>query len=203
MFPLDHPYILALPRALEENPHFHIYSFSPSTSPNHHICTLELADDHLGEDEAICWHTLNTGDQRQASEGHFHTDMSQSVFALQLMIAGPEFVRREVLYLIPRTTFLAQIREAEAQKSPRIGGGTQPVPWTDWGSQGCLRLSPRQQYGIRIAHEIPFGSRFPHIVLDESDFRRASVYVFDVNPHVARRERQLLASRQHASADAP
>ena len=40
---------------------------------------------------------------------------------------------------------------------------------------------------------VPFGSRLPLVVFDSPSFRRASVYVLDVNPVAARPQRQALA----------
>ncbi|KAM5536867.1 hypothetical protein V8D89_009414 [Ganoderma adspersum] len=103
----------------------------------------------------------------------------------------------ETHYLIPRTTLLAQIRNAESRRTqtPDLdsgGPGVQAVPWADWGPQGCLRLSRRCMQAQHAA-AMPFGTRLPLFVVDESDSRSASVYVFDINAHVARRERQVLA----------
>ncbi|PIL34968.1 hypothetical protein GSI_02755 [Ganoderma sinense ZZ0214-1] len=201
VFPLDYPYLLTLPKDLEEDRHFDIYTFSPSGTPNHRICTLQLPEEHVEDDEQIEFHFVYTGDQSQPSEGHFHADLSQSTVVLQFFIEGIEG-NREVHYLIPRTTFLAQIREAEARKLSldQTEGGVLPVPWAAWGSQSCLRLSLYRQHAIHRARVVPFGSRFPLLVVGESDFRSAAVYVFDVNPLVARREKRLLLERQRGPA---
>ena len=159
----------------------------------------------MEDDEQIQSHAICTGDRPQTSAGHFRADLSRSVVVLQLFIEGLEG-DREVHYLFPRTTFLSQIRAAEAQGASRQtpgprdradrGGVARSVPWADWGKQSCLRLCLCRQHAIHRALFVPSGSRLPLLVVDESDFRRASVYVFDINPHVARYQRQVLVARQ-------
>ena len=99
--------------------------------------------------------------------------------------------------IIPHATLSAQIRMAELSSSgpADLNSGTDdtqmdpgppaPVPWNDWGLHGCLslRTQPKRHHIIR---EVPFGSRMPLVVFEGPDFKRASVYVFDVNPLVAR-----------------
>ncbi|KAM5541124.1 hypothetical protein V8D89_005053 [Ganoderma adspersum] len=195
--PLDYPYLLVLPVEPEEDPHFHIYSFSPSAIPNRHgICALRLPEERVEDDEQIDLRAIYTGDRPQTSAGHFHADLSRSMVVLQFFIEGLEG-DRETHYLFPRATFLAQIRHAESRQARRADGSrAQSIPWADWGPQGCLRLSMYRQHAIHRARGIPFGSRFPLLIVDESDFRRASVYVFDINPHVARHETRVPAARQ-------
>ena len=118
---------------------------------------------------------------------------------------------RETHYLIPRTTLLAQIRVAESRQrhwdtraresvdSGSPGPEVQHISWADWGPHGCLRLS-RRRFQAQRAAAVPFGSRLPLFVVDDSDSRSASVYVFDINPHVARYQSQVHAGRKHDTA---
>ncbi|KAM5541125.1 hypothetical protein V8D89_005054 [Ganoderma adspersum] len=199
VIPLDYPYLLLVSRQPQEDPYFNIYSFSPSEIPSRHVCKLRLPEEDLRSDERIEWHTIDTGDQPQSSEGHFHADLSHSMVVLQFFIAGLEDAR-ETHYLIPRATFLAQIHHAEScQTLPMDANGVRPVPWADWGLNGCLRLRLRSQDAGRHTLGMPFGSRLPLLINDESDFRSAEVYVFDINPHVARHQRQVLAAREYDS----
>ena len=194
--PLHHPYLLLIPKAFEGYPHLDIYSFDPSNISNRRICTLHLSSESIEPDEHVVWHEIHTGDRPYTSQGHFHADLSRSMVVLQLYIVSSRG-ERVTHYCIPRTTLLAQIQNAEgaSRKAPRADGGTvqpqpQPVLWADWGVQGCLRLSLRG----RRTMAMPFGSRLPLLVVDESDGRRAAVYVFDVNPHVARYQNHVLAT---------
>ncbi|PIL28690.1 hypothetical protein GSI_08734 [Ganoderma sinense ZZ0214-1] len=194
--PLDYPYFLVLPRELEGDPHLSIYSCSPT--PGHPICALRLRDEDLQDDERIDWHTIHTGDRPQPSEGHFHADFSQSTVVLQFFITG-RAGERETHYLIPRATLLAHILDAESRADgdrPKV----RSVPWADWGPRGCLRLCLRCPHAVERALMLPFGSRLPLLVVNESDFRSAAVYVFDVNPLIARHQRRVLATRQHDSS---
>ena len=63
------------------------------------------------------------------------------------------------------------------------------VPWADWGPRGCLRLllrSPLFHVLFRESVPTPFGSRMPVVMSDGPEDESASVYIFDVNPLVAR-----------------
>ena len=63
------------------------------------------------------------------------------------------------------------------------------VPWADWGPRGCLRLRLQSPLFHVLFHEsvpTPFGSRMPVVMSDGPEDESASVYVFDVNPLVAR-----------------
>ena len=168
--------------------------------PNRHICMLGLPSEDLRSDECIEHHTIATGDQPQYSRGHFHADLSQSMVFLRFIINGPEHAR-ETHYLIPWTTFLAQIRHAESRETLRADDSQvqQPIPWAEWGQQGCLRL----QHEVRPIYAMPFGSRFPLFKVDESDSRSAAVYVFDINPHVARHQRQVFATTRERDSLQP
>ncbi|KAI1789992.1 hypothetical protein LXA43DRAFT_540500 [Ganoderma leucocontextum] len=100
-----------------------VYTFSPS----HHICTLRLSDPKPGE--RVVWHEAYTGDRPQTSEGHSRTDLSLSMVVL---ILGAEH-EHETHLLIPRATFLAQIRQTDSSEP-------ESVPWADWvrrDASGC------------------------------------------------------------------
>ncbi|KAM5541123.1 hypothetical protein V8D89_005052 [Ganoderma adspersum] len=196
--PLDYPYFLVVPKLPHTYPHHHIeayppaldiYNLSPSVTPSPHVCTLQLHSENLAPGESMIFNAICTGDRPQTSDGHFLPDLSRSIVVLTFYIHGPHG-ERETHLLIPRATLLAQLRAAES--AHQTGGSeTQAVriPWADWGPQGCLRLSlPSPVSGHRA---VPFGSRFPLFVLDESDPRHAAVCVFDVDPLVARSQRQV------------
>ena len=111
-------------------------------------------------------------------------------------------------FLIPRTTLAAQIKAAESSHrqndGDNAGSGSgsddsdsdrpPSVPWAEWGPRGCLQLHLRSTALIRYRGlQRPFGSRLPVAVFHsdrrEGDSESAvsvSVYVFDVNPLVAR-----------------
>ena len=111
--------------------------------------------------------------------------------------------------LVPRATLAAQIRAAESTRRDRDGGDAgegsedtpagQPaneptplcVPWADWGPRGCLRLNLRSPpfHMPPSGTPTPFGSRLPVVVSDGPEHEGACVYVFDVNPLVARSTR--------------
>ena len=103
--------------------------------------------------------------------------------------------------LIPRTTFLRQIAAAESRRTDD-GEPMSAVPWEDWGPSGCLQLRLGCQQWSFLMCAVPFGSRFPLAVLDGPDFRSGSVYIFDINPYVARHQRQTLqATRQRHDSE--
>ena len=203
--PLDHPYLLVIPKTFEGYPHLNIYSFLSSDNPSHIVCTLRLPSENLEPEERITWHEVYSGDRPYTSQGHFAADMSLSMVALTFYIRGPQG-DHETHYLIPRATFLAQIHAAarESLGQSQTDSGNSPVkaqsepvsvPWADWGPQGCLRL--RLSYALsRRAILIPFGSRMPLVVFDGPESRSASVFVFDIGPLAARRRRQVLAAPQ-------
>ncbi|KAM5539529.1 hypothetical protein V8D89_006801 [Ganoderma adspersum] len=186
--PLEYPYCLVVPRAPEACPHLSIYSFSesPSDIP---IRTLQLPEQNTGE--RLVWH--------ETSEGHFRADMSLSMVALTFCIMGPgpspEY-EYEAHLLIPRATLLSQARlgaaaSRQADGSLSLSEPRPSVPWADWGPRGCLwlRLRPPQHTARRIVL-IPFSSWMPLVVLDDRDFKSASVFVFDINPFFPRRPQQ-------------
>ena len=203
--PLHHPYLLLIPKAFEGYPHLDIYSFDPSNISNRRICTLHLSSESIEPDEHVVWHEIHTGDRPYTSQGHFHADLSLSIVALTFYIRGPQG-EHESHYLIPRATFLAQIRAAESQQTVTDGGkldseaASVSIPWTDWGPQGCLRLRLSSRVSrSRRALLIPFGARMPMVVFDGPDSKSASVFVFDIGPLSARRRRQVLAVRRDGS----
>ena len=53
VIPLGYPYLLICPSNLKEDPHLHIYSFFTSQSPNRRICSLQLPNEVLEDDERI------------------------------------------------------------------------------------------------------------------------------------------------------
>ena len=206
--PLDYPYLLLVPRpSAGDYRHLSIYSFAPSNILGRLICTLRLSDEESrSENGVMLWYKVHTGNRPQTSEGHFHADLSLSMVVLTFDHEYREDASQRLThYLIPRATLLAQIHHAESQQtqtdsdSRRPGPAMQAVPWADWGPQGCLRLS-RRNVQVQLVVAMPFGTRFPLFVVDESDSRSASVYVFDINPYVARYQRQVLAARKHDPA---
>ena len=136
----------------------------------------------------------------------------------------PEYEYEYDTYLlIPRTTLAAHIHAAEStrRRTQRGRGDASPhsatensdavpdrpepmapsVPWAEWGPRGCLRLclrSPRFPSRSRILMT-PFGSRMPVVAFDGPQNKNTSVYVFDVNPLVARSSNSLRvdAARGH------
>ncbi|PIL34956.1 hypothetical protein GSI_02743 [Ganoderma sinense ZZ0214-1] len=130
--------------------------------------------------------------------------------------------------LIPQATLTAQIQAAESASAARqtrmgddagVGNADSPtqhapaplapsvtVPWADWGPRGSLRLYQRGAFfnSARVSVPAPFGSRLPFVV--ESDSGRAesagtgSVYVFDVNPLVARSTLRAHRDRRGSAA---
>ena len=95
--------------------------------------------------------------------------------------------------LIPCTTLLAQIRAVlDPDSDSDSHNPLEPVPWTDWGSRVSLRLwvpphpPSRDQTAL-----LPYVSRMPIVAFDYAGCTRMSVYVFDINPLVARHCEQL------------
>ena len=183
-----------------------IYSFAPfeSAIPSPQlVCRLQLPSEKLEPGEYIGLKAIHTGDRPQTSSGHFLPDLSRSTVVLTFSIHGPRG-ERETHYLIPRATLLAQVHAAESksQRQQTHVGTAVPVPvsvpWADWGPQGCLRLALQPPVSGHCT--MPFGSRFPLFVLDESDARNAAVYVFDVDPLVVRYQRQVAAARRQDSS---
>ncbi|KAM5539530.1 hypothetical protein V8D89_006802 [Ganoderma adspersum] len=209
--PLGHPYLLVIPKTFEDYPHLNIYSIPTSDTPNHIICTLRLPSENLEPDERVVWHEVYGGDRPYTSGGHFRADLSLAMVVLTFYIRGPQR-DHETHYLVPRATFLAQIRAAELRqtdtdtdsgKAAAQSGSIESVPWADWGPQGCLRL--RLGYArLRRAALIPFCSRMPLVVFDDGpESGSASVFVFDISPLAARRARQGLAARRRNDAVSP
>ena len=160
------------------------------------------------------WPEPHTGDRAEETSGHFRADLSRSIVALTLYVYrvhGDDEDEYATHLLIPRATLAAQIRAAESRLRTRNRDRdnslsediteqphstlTQPlsVSWADWGPRGCLRLRLRHPYFQRRLYQIPFGSRMPVVVFDEpapdhehAHESTASVYIFDVNPLVAR-----------------
>ena len=204
--PLHHPYLLLVPKAFEGYPHLDIYDFSPSEISNRLICTLHLPSESIDPDERVVWHEIHTGDRPYTFQGHFHADLSLSLVALSFYIRGPQG-EHESHYLIPRATFVAQIRGAVESRQTVADSHGKPeatsvsIPWSDWGPQGCLRL--RLSSGVSRSHRallIPFGARMPLVVFDGSDSKSASVFIFDVGSLSARHRRQVLAAHRDGSS---
>ena len=215
IIPLDEPYLLLFPsfspgptRMPECHPNLSIYSFFPSASPSsesapmagRHVCTLELPTPRPGEH--VTWSRAHSGDRRaDETTGHFRTDPSRSIVVLYINIQpieGRDDNDREeyaTYLLIPRATLIAQIRAAESKSRRNDPDGkledparqsTLSVPWADWGPRGCLRLRPRNSLFYDDVDLTAFGSRMPVVMFDGPEKKSASVYVFDVNPLVAR-----------------
>ncbi|KAM5543322.1 hypothetical protein V8D89_003196, partial [Ganoderma adspersum] len=188
VIPLDHPYLLVLPD-VKPYPDFRIYTFAASAQPSSHICTLRLPD--LDPAQHILWHHICTSRRPPPSEGSFRADPAHWMiaFVLRSNLGRQRFT---TYLLIPRATLSAQIRAAEA----RDVVSELSVPWQDWGSRGCLRLRLRRTPFRCILRLVPFGSRMPFVAFEPSSFQSGSVYVFDLNPLAARRERQAVLSSQ-------
>ncbi|KAM5542833.1 hypothetical protein V8D89_003497 [Ganoderma adspersum] len=185
VIPLDHPYLLVLPD-VKPYPDFRIYTFATS-APRSHICMLQLPD--LDPTQHILWHHICTSRRPPPSEGSFRANPAHWMiaFALRSNLGRQRFT---TYLLIPRATLSAQIRAAEA----RDVVSELSVPWQDWGSRGCLRLRLRRTPFRCILRLVPFGSRMPFVAFEPSSFQSGSVYVFDLNPLAARRERQAVLS---------
>ena len=193
-----------------------IYNFIPSPSPSpgesepipaRHVCTLELPPPK--PEEPITWAHAHTGDRAEETTGHFRADPSQSIVVLHICIepiddAGNNDSETEcnTYVLIPRATLAAQIRAADSESESTqrqdmdMGSSANPnpprprlaavsVPWADWGPRGCLRLRRWGPISQDRATMTSFGSRMPMVVFDGPE-ESAAVYVFDVNPLVAR-----------------
>ncbi|PIL34943.1 hypothetical protein GSI_02730 [Ganoderma sinense ZZ0214-1] len=225
IIPLDYPYLLVIPKALEAHPQsLAIYNFS--RAPAHEsdiepserrVCTLQLPAETLEPEERIRSHRIYTGDRPQTREGHFLPDPSHSVVVLTFFIAcphpeDPRDAERETHLLIPRATLLAHIRAAESEsrqsKIQKNNSDATAVPWAEWGphADGCLRLRGQRRAPWSLTRGlvcVPCGSRFPLVAFDDPDdeCKIASVCVFDVNPLAARRRRQMLARREDGTDD--
>ena len=229
IIPLDPPYLLLFPAfyaGFTSVPQLHlnlaIYNFMPSPSPSpesepipaRHVCTLELPPPK--PEEPITWSHAHTGDRAEETTGHFRADPSQSIVVLHTCIKSFDSDNESkcnTYVLIPRATFASQIRVADSTHSTQrqdMHSSASPnlpmpvpapvsVPWADWGPRGCLRLRRWSAISQDRATLIPFGSRMPMVVFDGPE-ESASVYVFDVNPLVAR---SVLAapSRRRAAAN--
>ena len=158
------------------------------------------------------WPEPQTGDRVEETTGHFRADLSRSIVTLTLYVYkvhGDDEDEYATHLLIPHTTLAAQIRATESRLTTRDPDRDnsrseaiteQPhstpmpllsVPWADWGPRGCLRLRLRHPHFQRRLYQIPFGSRMPMVVFDEhapghAHESTASLYIFDVNPLVAR-----------------
>ena len=222
---LDDEHILVSPRrGLPSHLDIYNISGTPST-PCRPVCTLELPAQKLSERvSSFHWH-LHTREHAATPGGHFRVDPSSSIVVLTFVSVGTsaEESSSTSYLLIPCTTLSAQIlraakhehsrrppdrsgpREPEPGPSPQLdatassapGPAPVTVPWSDWGRHGCLRLRtqrapPRGRSYIPV---VPFGSRMPLVAFEGPDFRRVSVYVFDVNRLAARHARQVLATR--------
>ena len=202
-----------------------VYSTSPSMPPGP-VCILQLPtywQNPAGE-RFLSWNLqLHTGDDATTPGGHFRADPSSSMVVLSVVFAGTttegDYTSPYYL-LIPHATLSAQIRASEERCVPRDhdddSHNPKPwsqrdrddaprkrfiAPWSEWVPQGCLHLRGQRTRGYIQA--TPFGSRMPLIVFEGpgADISRTSVYVFDVNPLVARHARQVLATRQHAHGE--
>ena len=177
-----------------------------------HVCTLELPPlARPGENVTWSRARVDTGDRADETTGHFRADPSRSIIVFSVSTEpieggdedgdeGEDDGEYTTYLLIPRTTFSAQIIAAESRRRRDPTGFelegttcTNPpmlsVPWADWGPRGCLRICPRNPlfHGADADCSLsPFGSRMPVVVFDGPEKESASVYVFDVNPLVAR-----------------
>ena len=212
IIPLDEPYLLLFPsvssatRTPERYANISIYSFSPSPSPcpesehvsGRHVCMLELPPVRPGEH--ITWSRAHTGDHTAEAAGHFRADPARLIVILHICIQpleGGGYADEYPTYiLIPRATLAAHIRAASStlrHSTSRTAHPPVSVPWAEWGPPGCLRLRPRSALFQSDAELAAFGSRMPVVVFDGPEEESASVYVFDVNPLVAR---SVLAARR-------
>ncbi|KAM5541126.1 hypothetical protein V8D89_005055 [Ganoderma adspersum] len=218
IIPLDEPYLLLFPsvssatRTPERHANISIYSFYPSPSPcpesepvaGRHVCTLELPAARPGEH--VTWSRAHTGDHAAEATGHFRVDPSRSIVVLHICIQpieGGYAAEYPTHVLIPRATLAAQIRAVDPTWLHGTGSTTHPpalvsVPWAEWGPRGCLRLRPWNALFQDDANLTAFGSRMPVVLFDGPEEESASVYVFDVNPFVAR---SVLAARRRATSD--
>ncbi|PIL34980.1 hypothetical protein GSI_02767 [Ganoderma sinense ZZ0214-1] len=68
-----------------------------------------------------------------------------------------------------------------------------------WGALASLRLwvpvHPHERHISDCVSLVPCGSRMPIVMFDDAGCTRASVYVFDINPFVARQTPQILAAQ--------
>ncbi|KAI1790003.1 hypothetical protein LXA43DRAFT_540985 [Ganoderma leucocontextum] len=193
---------LLVTRKPPESPYLHIYSISPS-APNRPMCTLQLPG--LNSGERLMGYKISSSLRPPALEGHFRADPLLSILVLTCRIRGPEGEYITHL-LIPSTTLLAQVDAALDSPDSREHPDTPPVPvpWKDWGPHGCLRLHVHLASGhvpddiALIPSLIPSGSRMPLVWFEDPNVKRASVYVFEINPLAARHAR-LLAARSDGS----
>ena len=203
VIPLDHPYLLVLPK-LNPSSHFRIHTFAPSALSNH-ICTLQLPEPDPAHHVLV--RHISIGRRPPPSEGCFHTDPEHWIVTLTFHYVQPDRQRFASHLLIPRAPLAAQIRAAEARQRDGLGedvasrAESLSVPWKDWGPRGCLRL-PRCgtpfRGGVRL---VPFGSRMPFVAPASTIRVHSSVYVFDLNPLAARHAHQLLSSPGQSQCD--
>ncbi|KAM5542835.1 hypothetical protein V8D89_003499 [Ganoderma adspersum] len=189
VIPLDHPYLLVLPDVWPY-PDIRIYTFAASAQPSSRICTLRLPN--LDPAQHVLWHHICTSRRPPPSEGSFRTDPAHWMITFVLR-SNLGRQRLTTYLLIPRATLSAHIRAAEA----RDVVSELSVPWQDWGSRGCLRLRLCRTPFRCILRLVPFGSRMPFVAFEPSSFQSGSVYVFDLNPLAARRERHQAVLSSH------
>lgn len=149
-------------------------------------------------------HEIYSSRRPPPSEGHFRADPAHWMIVLALNYSLHD--RRTIVkshLLIPHATLSAQIRAAETRRrdSKELALDVAPVlvPWQDWGPHGCLRLRLRCAPIGGFLRLVPYGSRMPFALFAPPTLENRSVFVFDVNPLVARHARQSISTRRDGS----
>ena len=212
---LDDTYILVLPwhsdadaetdseTDSDSEQYLEVYSLAPSV-PNLPLCTLQLPALNLQSRERIRSQYISTSRHSPIPQGHFYADPSASMVIVTHNIKGQTSQNRTTRLLIPCTTLLAQIRAVvDSDSDSDSYDPLEPVPWTDWGSRASLRLwVPPHPPSHDQTALLPYGSRMPIVAFDYAGCTRVSVYVFDINPLVARHCEQLaLATHDHDQSE--
>ena len=198
---LDDAYILALSRnyGSDVEPHLIVYDFSPSIH-NHPLCAVQLPTLTLNPGERILDRGMSTSHHPPIPEGHFRADPSMSMVVLRHYIEGPDREEHASYLLIPRAALLTQIRKlvGSAHASPHEPPTL--IPWTNWGPHACLRLRAPPRRRFNPIYLVPYGSQMPMLVFDDAEHTSASVYVFDINPLVARHALHTARTAQQSAS---
>ncbi|KAM5536879.1 hypothetical protein V8D89_009426 [Ganoderma adspersum] len=184
-------HLLVQPTDSESPRRLDIYSLIRS-STNRPLRTLQLPEPTLSAGETVVFHPMQTSSDPSPPEGHFHADPTHSMVILTYHIKHSNRDEYASHLLIPYSTIRAQIDAAATQAvldSPDSDSDLPPapVPWQDWGPQGCLRLRVGpERTRMHPTLSIPSGSRMPVVA---SDGPSMFVYTIDINPLVARHAR--------------